>query len=120
MMALQQIEELSRQAARKAARDRKHPLMIEQDDILHAKRSLSIGRMPDLGIPFIGGYVPRGYKRVGEAVMVDSSGFGQEGEPALTIPQFIEQLVPGFAYAVVEAGQFQVYVQRYERKAVQS
>ncbi len=48
---------------------------------------------------------------------VDSSGWGIEGEAALTINQFLEKVKAGKYYAIIEAGQFQVYVGEYiERK----
>ncbi len=48
---------------------------------------------------------------------VDSSGWGQEGEPALTLSQFLKKIKAGKYYAIIEAGQFQVYVGEYiERK----
>ena len=44
---------------------------------------------------------------------VDSSGWGQEDEPALTINQFLKKIKAGKYYAIIEAGQFQVYVGEY-------
>lgn len=51
-----------------------------------------------------------------DEMFVDSSGFGAEDEPALTIKQFYEQVKAGLGYAVIEAGQFQVYVGVFEKK----
>ena len=49
---------------------------------------------------------------------VDSSGWGEEGEAALTIGQFLKKVKVGKYYAVIEEGQFQVHVGEYiERKA---
>lgn len=53
---------------------------------------------------------------------VDSSGFDQPGEPALTIKQFLPVLItyvdhhPGHGFALSGIGQFQVYVQAYKRR----
>ncbi len=113
MMSGAQIAELSRQAARKAAREKKYPLLVEQGDIDACQLLLERGQVPHLGIPFIGDWRPRGYKPVGEPLFVDSSGFGSEREPALTQRQFVAKLRAGYAYAVIEAGQFQVYVQEF-------
>jgi len=56
--------------------------------------------------------------QVGEPVewVVDHSGFGTPGEPALTYPEFIEKLKdywtrhPGHGFVISGVGQFQVYV----------
>ena len=50
-----------------------------------------------------------------ETLFVDNSGFGQIGEPALTIDQFFKQIKAGFGYGVVDAGQFQVMVGCFKR-----
>jgi hypothetical protein len=70
-----------------------------------------------IGIPSLGDYRPRGWKLV-KTLFVDSSGFGAPDEPALTIDQFYSKVKAGFGYAVIEAGQFQVYVGVFERKVV--
>ena len=51
-----------------------------------------------------------------DELFVDSSGFGWEGEPALTIEQFYKQVKKGFGYAVVDSGQFQVFVGVFEKQ----
>ena len=68
-----------------------------------------------IGIPTIGDYVPRGWKLV-DTLFVDSSGFGERGEPALTMDAFYDLVRAGFGYAVVEAGQFQVHVGIFQKK----
>ena len=50
-----------------------------------------------------------------EELFVDSSGFGQESEPALTIEQFYNQIKKGLGYGVIDAGQFQVHVGVFEK-----
>jgi len=47
---------------------------------------------------------------------VDSSGWGQEDEPALTLGQFLKKIKAGRYYAIIEAGQFQVHVGEYVKK----
>lgn len=72
--------------------------------------------------PNLGDYVPEGWELV-ERHFVDSSGFGQPGEPALTAPEFariVEERNDRYGdqvgWGVVEVGQFQVYVGEFHRK----
>lgn len=98
---------MSRRAAVDAARKHRKPLILEDSDIAVIRaRGLA-----DSGItfPMIGDYVPRGYRMIA-VHFVDSSGFGMPGEPALTLGEFAALLKPGHGYAVIEAGQFQVYI----------
>ena len=61
---------------------------------------------------FLGTYVPKGWKFV-KSYFVDGSGFGTEGEPALTFGQFLGKVKAGRGYAIREAGQFQIYINEY-------
>ena len=45
---------------------------------------------------------------------VDSSGFGQENETALTFNSFIDKIKIGFAYCINDAGQFQVNIGEFK------
>lgn len=110
-MSLESIRSASRQAAMKAARDKQKPFVVTSEDIA----DLQAGDLSKVKLPFLGDYVPRGFKLVRE-LFVDSSGFGATNEPALTQGQFYQELKPGFGYAVIEAGQFQVYVGEFEVK----
>jgi hypothetical protein len=65
-------------------------------------------------IPSIGYYEPPGWEQV-LVHFVDSSGFGQESEPALTIDQLLVRMIPGYGYAITEEGQFQVYITQFQR-----
>lgn len=68
--------------------------------------------------PFLGDYVPEGWTLT-ERHFVDSSGFGQPGEPALTVDQFIdliEERREGTGWGIVESGPFQVYIGEFHRK----
>src|SRR3972149_10797559 len=106
MMSLQEINRISQAAAKRAARARKQPFVVEAEDL----KDFGCVR----GIPMFGDYIPEGWKLV-NTYFVDSSGFGQPGEPALTIDEFTHKLVVGRGYAVLEAGQFQVYMGEYVR-----
>jgi len=105
MMSLEQIRALSAERAREAAEEGMEPFIVWEDDLK---------AIPPFPFPFLGDYVPEGWKMVTE-YFVDSSGFGEEGEGALTAEQFASKIVVGRGYAVTEAGQFQVYVGEYEK-----
>jgi hypothetical protein len=104
MMSIQTIQDLSRKAARKAAREHKRPAMVELEDMETLETELSI--------PNLGDYRPKGYKLI-NTWFVDKSGFGSPGEPAMTIPRMFEKIRengPGFGYGMIEEGLFQCYV----------
>lgn len=69
---------------------------------------------PPFPFPYIGDYVPKGYKLV-KTYFVDSSGVGLEEEPALTIKRFKQAIKPGRYYAIISQGEFQVYVGEFEK-----
>ncbi len=112
MMSGQQIREISDKATRKAMKAKKKPYRITQDDL----DKLKAGSAEPLSrFPFLGDYVYETWVKM-EDYFVDSSGFGSDDEPALTIPQFIDKLVVGRGYAITEAGEFQVYIGEYVKK----
>lgn len=55
-----------------------------------------------------------GYDLV-NSYFVDSSGFGSDGEPALTFDKFLNKVKDGFYYGIQEVGQFQVYIGEYKK-----
>lgn len=131
MMGLEQIIAMNRAAARRSAREHILPLVVSREDLetdLMLKRRLR-------AIPFIGDRRPRGWKLLNASAMlgsnhgcvpfgiwrkdayhfieVDSSGLGTPGEIALTFEEFLEavrKIGPGYGYAMVEQGQFQVVI----------
>jgi len=107
MMSLNQIHELSDEAARKAKRHGLRPMVLWPTE---ADRLKLGGSMP---FPFIGNYRPKGWKLV-DTYFVDRTGLGSENEPALSRAAFRSKLKAGMGYAVIEAGQFQVYVGEFE------
>ena len=119
MMSTQQIVELSNRAARKAAREKKIP--YTPANIEEIKEYATAGH--PFPFPNLGSHIPRGWKLV-ETFMCDSSGFGSEDEPALTINGFRNKLLAdhekGYGYAVVQAGEFQVIMGAFEERAVKS
>lgn len=111
MMSPETIQNMQQEARKDAAREGKLPYVVEQEDINAWRR----GRSLPVPFPFIGDYDPPGFTAEGEALFVDSSGMGAPGEPALTQHQMFDELVPGTGYALVEVGQFQVYIQPFRR-----
>jgi hypothetical protein len=97
MFSAEYIASESRRAARVAARNGQKPVIWEAGD------------KPPFNFPFIGDWRPRGYRLV-NALFVDSSGLGADDEPALSVNQLLARLRPGYAYAIIEAGQFQLYL----------
>jgi len=118
MMSLGQIHQLSDEAARKARRHGKLPYVLWPTEAQRLK--LQGASFP---FPFIGSYRPRGWKLV-ETYFVDSSGFGGENEPALTIEAFRSKLQAGLGYAIIESGEFQLVIGEFvppkTRKQVQA
>lgn len=135
MMSTSMIISESRRAARESARRGEVPLLFEAEDLNAPQDTRTHSR----GIPFIGDRKPRGWQLQqasdipafakhssclmpwhddakfprSSLVQVDSSGWGSPGEPALTQDEWIEAVRaagPGYAYAIVETGQFQCVV----------
>jgi hypothetical protein len=105
MMGASQIRSESARAAARAALDNKVPLICEDASDLRR-------------IPNWGDWEPNGWTKV-EEYFVDSSGFGAPGEPALTFDQLADKLEReerwGDGFAIIEAGQFQIYIARYTK-----
>ena len=103
-MSSEQINAYSDTMTRKAKRAGTVPKIFTEED--------EVG-----DIPALGKHTPRGWTLL-DTYFVDSSGFGQPGEPAMSRNEFISLVegLPGFGWGIVEAGQFQVYVGRYEKK----
>lgn len=118
MMSHAAIREISRDAAIRAARAERFPFTVEQEDLEDWKQKVKSGRLPRLPFPHLGDYVPAGWRQTErEPLFVDASGEGRESEPAMTIRALIcdGHLTVGKAYAIVEVGQFQLYLGEFER-----
>lgn len=96
-----------------------HTDRMANDAILHGTQPLLIESLdqigPDMEIPSLGSYIPHGWECT-DNLFVDSSGFSEIGEAALTQDQMFDTMRErgvGLGYAVMEAGQFQVYVGIY-------
>lgn len=98
------LRAMNRKAMRQSQREGREPFVFTGDKAA-------------IRIPFIGKRTPRGWRRTDrEHLFVDLSGFGLDSEPALSQRLFLEALTPGFAYGLIEQGQFQGYVGEFYRK----
>jgi hypothetical protein len=128
MMTADTIQHIAKSAARSSMRAGTVPCVLSAYDIEAIKTDTKYIKHL---IPTLGDRCPKGWKRIrppaghgvyeGDnhgfgAYMVDSSGFGSEYEAALTIEQFLNVLQPGFGYAVIEFGQFQVKIGMFARR----
>lgn len=116
MMSIDLIREINREQATQAANEGLEPYVYATED-----------EVDSLPFPFahIGDYAPEGWDLV-DTHFVDSSGFGQPGEPALTVEQFVALVKrqmrehaenrQAVGWAIVSAGQFQVYVGEFTRE----
>jgi hypothetical protein len=111
MMSLETINSTNRERALESAKFRHVPYMVWPQDIVDWKA----GKGLPIPFPHLGDYVPDEYELDGDAWMVDTSGFGSPNEPALTLDQLLDKLVAGRAYAFVEVGQFQAYLQQFKK-----
>ena len=142
MMSLEAINAMNNKAAREAARKHRLPYVPTQQEIddwvaavtaadaiprselqgagerlgnVEIKTFRRAAALPRLPFPYLGDYVPKGWRQIDEC-FVDSSGMSAEDEPAMTVRRFIEDEVakhPGHGWAITSAGQFQVYIARY-------
>ena len=107
MMSLDTIRERSRQAAARAAKINRTPLLVETEDMKDVKEHLRY-------MPFLGDYVAPGFELV-DTHFVDSSGWGTEGGSAISQDDFFAKVIPGRGYGVVEAGQFQIHIGEFKK-----
>jgi len=106
--SLEMIEQMNRKSSKKARKDKKEPFLITSED--------QILTMPPFPFPDLGRHVPKGWKDTGDRLFCDSFGIGDPDEPALTVTQLKAVLEVGKAYAIVEQGQFQLYLGIFEKE----
>ena len=100
-----EIQAEAMEAAEKAAQEHLEPFSVWPTDI---------EKWPPFPFPMIGDYDPPGWELI-ETHFVDSSGFGDPGEAALTTSQFKSKITVGHGYAITQIGQFQVYVGEFKK-----
>ena len=109
MITLEQIHAATLKAEAKAAKEHKTPLAIWPMDLYTKASMYSFCR----GIPFLGSYIPRGYKRVSvqdilsyhlDYFFVDAMGTWENihHEPALSIKEFRDMLRELYKIDVLE------------------
>ena len=108
MLSSQQIADIADQAARKAKRAGREPLVFESPH--HVDRDYRT-------LPNLGSYRPKGWK-LEEYRTVDKTGLDMSG-PALSVPAMLAWFKSHLTgattsgYALIEEGQFQVVVGRF-------
>lgn len=122
MMSIATIERFQAEAALRAANAKLEPWIVWPEDVGNLER---LSRIPNIGT-----YLPDGWRRVDSVdeigphrsqyatgkpdgkrgYFVDKSGFGGPGDPALTVQEMADLLKPGYGYAIVEEGQFQITI----------
>lgn len=111
MIGIDSIRERNERVAQEAAAKRLTPFVyFTAEDV-----------KPGFPFPFIGDHRPQGWTLVDDH-FVDSSGLGAPDEPALTADQFVQVVKDRIAatdgtvgWALISAGQFQVYVGEFTR-----
>jgi len=112
MMDLATIRHMNREAGETARDEGCGPYVFSPIDL----RNLKDGDLSPLRkVPRIGDYEPEGWIKT-DSYFVDSSGFGGAGEPALTASQFAQKVEPGVGYGIGEVGQFQIYIDAFEKE----
>jgi len=120
MMSLESIRAMSREAAREAAENKLEPFCLEPEDLEELRARVNGDKEfhgPLFPFPMIGSHRPNGWKMI-DRLFVDTSGFGSDNEPALSIRQLVERLKAGFGYALIEVGQFQAYIGVFRKLTV--
>jgi hypothetical protein len=109
MMSLETMRDMAVERAGIAAEQSLTPYLVRGDE-LDEWRS---GNYSTLPFPNIGDHRPDGWEMV-DSLFCDSSGIGQPDEPALTASQLINLLEIGYGYAIIQEGQFQLYLGKFK------
>jgi hypothetical protein len=124
MMGGAEIVRIADEAARKAAKVKRGPLVVWNDTTIEQNLR---------AMPFLGDFVLQPWEVVfdedsdEQLWFVDNSGMGQEGELALTVDQFVTAVRAFllhadkayiYGFGIVEQGEFQVYVRAYRKPKI--
>ena len=111
MISGAQIRDDAEKQGRRSKKERKQPVSFSQEE-LDLVRAEGFDCSPRR-IPWLGEYTPDGMVRV-HTLFVDSSGFGQDGEIALSLNELFKRIHPApYAYGIVERGEYQVYIDEF-------
>tara|TARA_B100000609_G_C17046984_1_gene346903 strand:- start:372 stop:695 length:324 start_codon:yes stop_codon:yes gene_type:complete len=105
MMSLATLQYVNQEIAAKAAAEGRTPYVVWPGEV---------DAWPPFPFPNIGDYEPEGWELV-ESYFVDKTGRGYDWEPALSLKQFKQKIKPGFGYAVIEEGEFQVVIGQFKK-----
>lgn len=112
MMSIETIVALNAEVGAEARELDLEPYVFSAFDL----KNLADGDLyPLRRIPNLGDWTPDGWTEV-ERYFVDKSGFGRDGEPALTAQKFAKRIKPGLGFGIVEEGQFQIYIAAFARE----
>lgn len=111
MMSPETIDQMTRDAGREACEQQQKPYLIWPQDLTAWRE----GRGFPMPFPMIGDHEPEGWEPEGDALFIDTSGMGSPGEPAMTLPQLLNELKEGRGYAFTQQGQFQAYLQCFKQ-----
>ncbi len=112
MMGLDQIAQMSDEAAQEAARKKKLPYSIFDQKEIDETR---------FHFPNLGSYVPKGWIMV-DHWLCDKTGWGTEHERALTLSELKAKLTEHmnqgnpYSYATIEEGQFQIVLGVFQKR----
>jgi len=106
MMGLSTIRAIQDESRKRAKRNKTEPYEVWPGD----KEN-----WPPFPFPSIGNYNHPRWELV-KTYFVDSSGFGEDDDGAMSTRQIIAAIKVGYAYAIVEQGQFQLVLGEYQLK----
>lgn len=109
MYSIDTIKSMNKKAEREARTKRRYPVLLTAEKIAKFRED---PHTSGVSFPNIGDWRPRGYTLVRE-LFVDTSGFGGEGEYALSLRRLQAELKEGMAYALISVGQFQAYLAEF-------
>jgi hypothetical protein len=113
MMSLESIRAETRKVTKQASRLYFQPYVPLHED--------EIKTYPPFPFPNLGDHRPKGWELV-DTLFVDSSGWGADDEPAMSVRQLVKKLIElqrsdkTYGYGIVEEGQFQLHLGVFERR----
>ncbi len=112
MISYTQIQDNADEDGEEARANERQPYRFT---IKQRARMLDGDEEPLSFVPNIGSYAPPGFVEL-STFFVDSSGFGETGEAAMSILEFLNRAgrAVGAYWAIVEVGQFQIYIAQFK------